>query len=268
MAATIAQSLSSLLQQSTLADHEELLKAANNSLKKAKGDVEAQHVRLVALIKLDRYEDALREVQEGGEALKQKAPLECAYALYKSGRLTEAEQMVARQTPRGQRHLAAQVAYRAEKFEDAAQLFKGLAGREADDEGEESDLRINSGATDAQLGWVGKGHLVTKKKPAREDLEQFEMAFNVACGYIARGELRQAEVLLGRATGELTGGRARFVHLLTYPQHCARLRMSFLQATRIPSYSLSQSSKSTFSLALGRSLRLRSSVRIWTSLGG
>jgi len=202
MAAAVAQSLSSLLQQSTLEDHEELLKAANNTLKKSKGDLEAQHVRLVALVKLDRYDEAVRVVEEGGESLKQIATLACAYALYKSGRLTEAEQLVADKTPRGLRHLAAQVAYRAEKFEDAARLFTELAGREAEEVGEESDLRINSGAVDAQMSWVGQSHLVVKKKPTREDLEQHETAFNAACGYIARGELRQAEVLLGRASGK------------------------------------------------------------------
>lgn len=204
MAAAVAQTLSSILQQSSLDDHEELLKVANNSLKKTKGDLEAQHVRLVALIKLDRYDEALRVVAEGGEPLRQQATLECAYTLYKSGRLAEAEKLLNGQLPRAQRHLAAQVAYRSEKFEDAAHLFKELAGREANDEGEESDLRINSGATDAQLAWAGQGHLALKKKPTREDLEQFETAFNVACGYIARGELRQAELLLGRASGELT----------------------------------------------------------------
>lgn len=40
-----------------------------------------------------------------------------------------------------------------------------------------------------------------KKKPAREDLEAFETAYNAACGFIARGELGQGEVLLKRARG-------------------------------------------------------------------
>ena len=40
-----------------------------------------------------------------------------------------------------------------------------------------------------------------KKKPAREDLEAFETAYNAACGSIARGELGQGEVLLKRARG-------------------------------------------------------------------
>ena len=83
---------------------------------------------------------------------------------------------------------------------NATTIYKELAGSQAAT-GEESDLRINSGATDAQLEWTGQGDLVLKKKPGREDLEAFETAYNAACGSIARGELGQGEVLLKRAKG-------------------------------------------------------------------
>jgi len=66
---------------------------------------------------------------------------------------------------------------------------------------EANDLRINAGAVDAQLEWAGQGRLVKRKKPAREDLEQFETAYNAACGSVARGEVGQGEVLLRRARG-------------------------------------------------------------------
>ena len=63
----------------------------------------------------------------------------------------------------------------------------------------EADLKVNSSAVDVQLEWAGKGELVQKKKPEREDLEAFETAYNAACGSIARGELAQGEVCLKRA---------------------------------------------------------------------
>lgn len=66
---------------------------------------------------------------------------------------------------------------------------------------EENDLRINRGATSAQLEWQGRGHLVEKKKPSREDQEAFETAFNAACASIARREYDQGEILLQRAKG-------------------------------------------------------------------
>lgn len=64
---------------------------------------------------------------------------------------------------------------------------------------EEYDIRINSGAVDAQLEWTGQGELAQKKAPTREDLEVFETAFNAACGSIARGEYAQGQVCLKRA---------------------------------------------------------------------
>lgn len=88
-------------------------------------------------------------------------------------------------------------AYRAEKFAQAASVYKELASQPV--ESEEYDIRINAGAVDAQLEWAGQGELAQKKKPSREDLGVFETAFNAACGSIARGELGQAEVCLKRA---------------------------------------------------------------------
>lgn len=108
MAATV-QSLRSLLQSSTVEDHDEVLKASNEVLKKSKTDVQAQHSKVVALIKLDRYDDALRVFEDAGETLKQKATVEYAYALYKCGRLKEAAEVAAKSAGgRGAKHVEAQ----------------------------------------------------------------------------------------------------------------------------------------------------------------
>ena len=80
-------------------------------------------------------------------------------------------------------------------------LYRRLADGQAAIGDEKNDLRINGGATDAQLEWTRQGDLVQKKKLGREDLEAFETAYNAACGSIARGELGQGEVLLKRARG-------------------------------------------------------------------
>lgn len=196
MSSTVA-SLSSLLKQTHIEDDEQVLQAANAALKQSKGDLEAQHVKVVALLKLDRYDDALSALETGGQKLKDRAGLEHCYALYKSGNPTAAAEIAQKGSQRGSRHLEAQARYRTEDFKRAAELYKQLASNPGDDA--EADLRINSGAVDAQLEWAGQGHLVQKKKPGREDLEAFETAYNAACGSIARGELGQGEVLLKRA---------------------------------------------------------------------
>lgn len=103
------QSLTSLLQRASIDDHDELLRSANAELSRSKSDLHAQHVKVVALLKLDRYEDCLRVFEENGEALKKKAALEYAYALYKLNRSDEAISVVSGLTSgRGANHLEAQ----------------------------------------------------------------------------------------------------------------------------------------------------------------
>ncbi|KAK4541341.1 hypothetical protein LTR36_008099 [Oleoguttula mirabilis] len=189
--------LTSLLKQTDIEDHEEILKAAESALKRSKSDLDVQHVKVVALLKLDRFDDAIQAFEDGGDKLKEKAELEYAYALYKAGKPSEAAQIARQGGDRGHKHVEAQASYRTENFKRATELYQQLASRLEDDA--EADLRINTGAVEAQLEWAGQGELVQKKKPGREDMEAFETAFNAACGSIARGELGQGEVLLRRA---------------------------------------------------------------------
>lgn len=108
--ATVNQALLALLKRTTIDDHEEVLKACNFAIKQSKGDLQAQHARVVALLKLDRYDDAVHAFDGAGEELKESARLEYAYALYKTGELEEARRIV-KSVPgnRGARHLEAQV---------------------------------------------------------------------------------------------------------------------------------------------------------------
>lgn len=195
--------LSSLLSSSTIDDHEERLKQANDDLKRDKTNRDALYNRLVALIKLDRFDDALRALNDGGDKLGTQCALEKSYALYKTGQLEEAAKVVreTNEDSRGLKHVAAQVAYRSERFEDAARIYKELSGQSGAVEGEENDLRINISATEAQLEWQGNGEKIERssRKPGREDLEAFETAYNASCGYLARGDLGPGGLLLKRA---------------------------------------------------------------------
>ncbi|KAL2019975.1 hypothetical protein VTK56DRAFT_8975 [Thermocarpiscus australiensis] len=211
--------LNSLLRSASIDDHAEALDLASAVVRAAAGRgadlATAQHARVVALLKLDRFDDALRAIAEGGDALEGTCVLEKAYALYKTGDLDGAEAVLLRdaaagagagagaaRVQRGLKHVAGQVAYRAERFEQAAAIYRELAADEGGARyGEENDLRINLSATNAQLEWQGKGWAVSpeEKQPAREDLEAFETAYNAACGCIARGDFAKAAVLLKRS---------------------------------------------------------------------
>ncbi|KAJ2970934.1 hypothetical protein NUW58_g9551 [Xylaria curta] len=188
-----AAALASLLRASTIQDHDE-------------SDLDAHHTRVVALLKLDRFDDALRAIAEGGHALESKCILEKAYALYKAGQLQDAQDTAEKASntdasSRPFRHLRAQIAYRAERFADAASLYRGLASEKTSSYGDENDININLLASNAQLEWAGLGHHIddSRRQPSRADLDSFETAYNVACAHIARAELAKASVLLKRA---------------------------------------------------------------------
>ncbi|KAJ5515181.1 hypothetical protein N7527_006741 [Penicillium freii] len=196
----VAQSLASLLQRASIDDHEEVLQSCNAVLAKSKSDLQAQHMKVVALLKLDRYEEALKTFQAGGDALKQSASLEYAYASYKCGKLEEATEALTRTASgRGASHLEAQVRYRAENFRRAAELYEQLSKDTTSFGHEINDLNINSWATDAQLQWKGETEFVRHDRLSREDLESFETTYNAACLNIAKGAFKQSEVLLNRA---------------------------------------------------------------------
>lgn len=195
--------LTNLLSKTTLIDHHEALAAATAVLSSKPQDPIAQRTRIVALLKLDRFNDALRALDQGGDKLAAECVLERAYALYKTGQTSEANLPVGRDAHevRGLKHVAAQVAYRGERFLKAQDVYAELAQETPGIEGEESDLRINTSAVDAQLEWAGLGQRVEahRKKPGRADLEAFETSYNAACGCIARGDFTAASILLRRA---------------------------------------------------------------------
>lgn len=221
-------SLASLLARASIDDHTEALEIAEAALAASSKnpDPTAQHTKVVALLRLERYDDALRVIASGGTALESRCSLEKAYALYRTGALDEAAallrdhgvhddddnkrndgdddaQQQQRLEQRPIRHVAAQVAYRAERFDEAMALYSVLMEDvdAAAGAGEATDLVINQLATHAQLEWQGRGDLVPEgsKQPRREDMEAFETAYNAGCGCVARGDLAKASILLKRA---------------------------------------------------------------------
>lgn len=118
MAQYTPASLESLLQNLTIAsadepDHEQILEHCDKVLSAAGAHPRALHTKIVALLNLDRYDDAWRVFESNGHAVG-NATLEKAYCLYKLGRLEEAQEIAKRaadvgdRNRRGLRHVEAQ----------------------------------------------------------------------------------------------------------------------------------------------------------------
>jgi signal recognition particle subunit SRP72 len=107
----MAATLASLLGQASITDHNQVLSACETALSKSKNDPQALQVKIVALLNLDRFQDAVATVEAGGEEIKQRARLEYAYALYKNGQAAKAAEVAAQdanESDRGLRHVEAQ----------------------------------------------------------------------------------------------------------------------------------------------------------------
>ncbi|KAA8909169.1 hypothetical protein FN846DRAFT_1009456 [Sphaerosporella brunnea] len=203
------ESLESLLKGLSLSDngsdHEQILRHADSVLKSSQGNSLALHTKVVALLNLDRHEDAYKVfTSPQGQKIADVAVLEHAYCLYKVGKLEETVELVRKadvdpQTARALKHIAAQAYYRLENFVEVSKLLKNLSETPYQAPNEDGDLRVNIAAADAQLAWSGHGHLVAEKKTAREDLDVFEATFNAACLCIASNKFGQAAILLKRA---------------------------------------------------------------------
>lgn len=197
-----AAALSSLLRASSIDDHQEALNTANAALKLNKLDQTAQHTRVVALLKLDRFDDALRAIAEGGVKLEAACVIEKAYALYKTGSLDEATTILQGVgiDNKSFSHVAAQVAYRAEKFDEAHAIYKRILDTKPGYE--ENDLKINIKAAFAQSQWQNYSNSSSNPDPIatrHQPSDAFELCYNDACASIAAGDLGNAATLLQHA---------------------------------------------------------------------
>lgn len=195
-----AAALNTLLKAATIDDHDEILDKASEALKSSPKDANLRGAQIVALLKLDRFDDALRVIETAGPDLQRTFLLERAYALYKTGKLAEARECLRPAVSSNEiaaMHLDAQVAYRNEQFGEAYAIIAELLSLpNENDEGH--DLRINLSAICAQV--IHQGGELADPSLDEGEPDTFELAYNAACISIARGRLERGVRLLSLAT--------------------------------------------------------------------
>lgn len=186
----------SLLHATTIND-QHIVEVADAALKSSTPEPSALATKVVALLRLDRFADALHALAEAESDADETCRLAKCYALYKTGD-SDAAYAVARLSPgRGYSHIAAQLAYRDEKFRHASGIYVGLTSSSSVGAAEEeSDLVINSLAVTAQRNWQGADVLTGPHITSPTGSESFELLYNMACCTLSQGNFLKALTLL------------------------------------------------------------------------
>jgi len=210
-AATLANMLSQLTIAAAMDDYEKAVKVATDVLAAEPTNAHAARQKAIALIKLDKYKDALAFLDQAATFLNaQEVVLERGYCLYKLGRGEEAIHVLKMGSGRAVQHVQAQnvrllslgaccsdmKAYRMEDFTTSVRIYQELAkgGESVDHEAE--DLTSNLFAARAQSTWTaGIGH----GQHSTHANDGYEVCFNHAYELIALGKFSEAEEALARA---------------------------------------------------------------------
>uniref|UniRef100_F1KZJ3 Signal recognition particle subunit SRP72 n=1 Tax=Ascaris suum TaxID=6253 RepID=F1KZJ3_ASCSU len=192
-AAAAKQCFVDLAKADTSGDYDKALKTANKILRNFPRETLAFKCKLVAQIQLGQFEEALALIKKTPFHQMGDCLFEKAYVQYRLNDDTAAMETLAKANPDDVRcmELKAQLLYRAEKFDEAAAIFKKLLKNHSDDYDEER--RANLIAVITQLHAMG-----IHQQPMTQ-LETFEQFYNGACHLIEAEKYSSALKMLQKA---------------------------------------------------------------------
>ncbi|CAJ0760689.1 15992_t:CDS:2 [Entrophospora sp. SA101] len=179
-------------------DYVKVLKTVNKILQLSPDDKDALQCKIVALIRLGKYQntlDLLTKDFPDEQFLSQK--IFCHYRLNQFKEISE--QLQNYNKPSGNadlllRHLEAQVAYKIEDYTTSLELYYNLLKETDKKEDTYNDILTNFNAVKAALLFSG-GSLL-EKYAVVDSSTTYELAYNSACIYIGLKNLGKAEKLL------------------------------------------------------------------------
>ncbi|KAL1110095.1 hypothetical protein AAG570_008172 [Ranatra chinensis] len=156
-------------------------------------DIKAFQYRIVCLINLSRFEDALSSILKFPK-FSQVMCFEKAYCQYRLNQTNEALDTLnsADNEPLHLKELRAQVYYRLERFEECLEVYRDIIKSTHDCFDDER--QTNLAAVIANICFYGGG----VEMPSFPN-ETYELAYNVACHLIAKGHYLEAERKLKQA---------------------------------------------------------------------
>lgn len=182
-------------------EYEKALKICDKILHGIPDDTDALHCKLITLIRLERYSEALALWSKSFKA-ENKFLFERAYCLYRSNQLPQALEVIENAKAQDKvdvatRHLEAQLNYRLENYAACLSVYRALLDEMTEEEGSYYEVLANYNAVKASM-LTAKGTL-DDKHSIEENVETYELAYNSACGQIALGNLSKAQSLLESA---------------------------------------------------------------------
>ncbi|RKP24987.1 hypothetical protein SYNPS1DRAFT_22984 [Syncephalis pseudoplumigaleata] len=182
-------------------DYDRVLTCCNQLLEQDAQDADALRAKLVTLIRMDRYHEALKFLDVSmPPAMARERVFERAYCLYRLEKLDEVQALfrtVDVTTSLQLTHLKAQVAYKQEDFAAAIKLYGILLEHAEKDDPNYADLVANSIA--AKAAALASGQELSQKMMKQDELETYDQLYNAATFSIANGQLVAAEALLRKA---------------------------------------------------------------------
>eukprot|EP01114_Cavostelium_apophysatum_P011343 TRINITY_DN2556_c0_g1_i1.p1 TRINITY_DN2556_c0_g1~~TRINITY_DN2556_c0_g1_i1.p1 ORF type:complete len:661 (+),score=176.00 TRINITY_DN2556_c0_g1_i1:95-2077(+) len=185
-------------------EYESAVTASDKILNITPNDKDALQCKIVALINLSRFSDALGVVESNKLPANEKAAFdfEVAYCHYKLNRLNEALSILKKQPePKEPRalHLEAQIHYRMEEYALSSQTYNKITSNFANDSSvNTAELRTNLCAAyvSGELIKEGEAFLAANKSNLNDIHESL---YNAGCLAIEKGDIITAEKYLKQA---------------------------------------------------------------------
>ncbi|CAJ0949409.1 unnamed protein product, partial [Mesorhabditis belari] len=197
---SLFQCLTEIQRADQTEDYEAALKAANRMIRKYPNEVVANKCKVIALVRLGRFDDAVALIEKTPEQTMGDVGFEKAYAFYRLNNNDLALESLEQTKEKTSRvlDLKAQILYRLEKFQDAYDIYRELVRNHSDANDEER--KANMLAVQAQLEALGIKQTITT-----DILETYEQFYNAACQEI---ENENYEVALQHLKKAYEVGRA------------------------------------------------------------
>ena len=185
-------------------DYENALETVDKILSVIPDDLDALYCKVVCLMQLSRFEDAIKMIDEiAKKEGETKFLFEKAYCLYRTDKCVESLQYVDKMAPGDQRFwdLKAQVLYRLERFSEATSVYEACLKQAADGCGNEREANYM-----AALASSGHANLLAQQESLHADT--VEQCFNRACCYLAAGMPNDALKMIDLAEERCKQGEA------------------------------------------------------------